>query len=407
MRRIKRNEEKKARKAHSGKLTSILKRRWASCSFFKLIISLFIHSLIIGGVILGILKGIFLICPQKAFFSADIEMETLNEIKGEISRVDIDAEELSFFTEEKLHFDTDLIIINGVNYVCKKDEDPEIIITPNIPNTNGNINIKIQSLPSSQDINFLSTIGNQDSIKDATKPNPPSVLLRAKEEVLKSQKPQLNIETDAAVVISTKQECSVAINNSVVIVNGIVKETSDIENENNGKSNWMWDEETIEISFPEGIKKLSWVTNKDKNYYFYNSHVNTIDISKINALKDLRGNGNISVSYNPTPEEYPIKKQDLEIISEDKKIVANITSLENDRYLISAAGYADSIELSKNSLIPSLMNWFKGNLYMIPTTIVTIIGGAISLINNKYGKKEKKEQGASKDTLNKKEELMG
>lgn len=342
---------------------------------------LFIQLIRVTFVLGIVLHLLFWALPHNAFFFTDIEMETINEIEGIINSVDIDTEGFEFCYTGTIHFETDSMIINGKEYKPKAGKELTIGI-----NSNSNedaVNVKIHTTQNGEVINFFSSLGRQDLVEETSELNSRSLVLNTKEETLESTKRQLHIKTDATVTVSQTPDCYIRIIDSFVRIQGII----------NGDQKW-WDEKPIDIYFPNGVKYLAWASTESIDYKFEETHVNSIDISQIDSLKNLKGNGIVSVSYNPTPEEYPIKKQELDILSNNKTIVATISSLENDQYLISAAGYADNIELSKNNLMPTMKNWFKGNAYMLPTTVVTIIGGAITL-TKKNIEDDKKKKGNS------------
>lgn len=113
-------------------------------------------------------------------------------------------------------------------------------------------------------------------------------------------------------------------------------------------------------------------------FEFMNPIINDLEISSISECV-LRGTGDIAVHYNPEPNCYSIQTQELNMYSSNSSVSVTIKSA-NDKYLLSCLGYANTLKLSGNSLIPSLFNLIKENVYLAPTLIVTMIGGAITLI---------------------------
>lgn len=97
--------------------------------------------------------------------------------------------------------------------------------------------------------------------------------------------------------------------------------------------------------------------------------------------------GSISVDYIPTSKKYDLAGQRLSIKDNSSRLVAKIKSKEY-QYSIDYRGYANEISLSGNSLLPDIYNYLKENVYLIPAMLITMIGGAISLVAAYARKKE-------------------
>lgn len=138
---------------------------------------------------------------------------------------------------------------------------------------------------------------------------------------------------------------------------------------------------------------------------------------KINDMKFFKSkvSGKLALSYTLVPQEYNLNMQELKLASgtnsqgklklkdfEEKKdsnkselldrargelyMELHIKHSVDDYYYESEGtlnGYITDGEVSKMPLFPSFCNWFYSNVYMTPTTIITIIITAITLFNRK------------------------
>ena len=116
-------------------------------------------------------------------------------------------------------------------------------------------------------------------------------------------------------------------------------------------------------------------------------------ISQIQSL-NLFGDGHIILTYTPDSKDYTILQQPIILESKDENYLSvNIFETNNNTqddkqisYSISILGFAKEILLGNISLIPSIFTWIRENVYVLPTSLVAIIIGSISLVN---GSKEK------------------
>lgn len=130
-------------------------------------------------------------------------------------------------------------------------------------------------------------------------------------------------------------------------------------------------------------------------------------ISHIHHL-DHFGDGDISVAYTPEFKEHTILKQPVSIHSKDgsfftatiiqEELQDELDDENHSLFSLSAYGFADEVRLANISLLPDMFSWFRENVYVLPTSIITIILGSIQLVS-----REKKEKSESKQTPNKQE----
>lgn len=104
---------------------------------------------------------------------------------------------------------------------------------------------------------------------------------------------------------------------------------------------------------------------------------NNISSTRVGLCK-VMADGILTISYTPTAEEYILKKQEINLLSEDSSL--NISyDIENGTAFI--FGYADDAILSQMSLFPSFWNWYFSNIYMAPLTLISTVFAAISMMN--------------------------
>lgn len=98
--------------------------------------------------------------------------------------------------------------------------------------------------------------------------------------------------------------------------------------------------------------------------------------------------GSLSVVYSPTPQEYKIKKQNLEV---KNNIGFSPLSLEYDFETETGNlwGYISEGQLSDVSLFPSFRSWYFSSGLIAPVTIITAVISAITLFNKKKEQKGK------------------
>ena len=150
--------------------------------------------------------------------------------------------------------------------------------------------------------------------------------------------------------------------------------------------------ETVCIFFPHN-RSIN-LSTSGTNCIFSNVKNLQCKISQIQSL-NLFGDGYIILTYTPDSKDYTILQQPIILESKDENYLSvNIFETNNNTqddkqisYSISILGFAKEILLGNISLIPSIFTWIRENVYVLPTSLVAIIIGSISLVN---GSKEKK-----------------
>ncbi len=119
----------------------------------------------------------------------------------------------------------------------------------------------------------------------------------------------------------------------------------------------------------------------------------------------LLGDGNIAVSYTADPKEYKIRKQPISFSSKNYELSLNIypkSTNGQESYSITTYGFVNEVSLAGLSLMPSMSNWLRENIYILPASFATVIIGSIKLIEL-CKNKEKANDNKSKETDSKKE----
>lgn len=333
--------------------------------------SLLIQAARVGLVLLLFCIILFVVLPHRAFFAANMMTNEIDIKDCTIGKADIDCSEANVSTGVEagyIKFDNTVFEINGKQYdVSQNNTDWSIEL---VPSRTRYPDITIKALEDKihfykDGINGKMTLKKEqlyqnDYAKSEKKDNKETFSLKiGNDHVYYSGKLRLEMEGY----------------NVRVMMNDTVEEYPD--------------EKSIIIVFPQIVEHLQFVNSNSNT--FVNPQINEVEI--INQYDySLYGSGDINIHYNPESFKYTVDKQELNIKSTYNTISTTISSDKDKQYKVHCSGYADSIVLSNNSLIPTFFNYLKENVYVIPTMFVTIIVGAISLIKTNKDNKKKEEK---------------
>ena len=331
--------------------------------------SLFYQSFKIGVILVAFLFLLFIIFPNKVFFTAKAQKKYFEYIDCTIEKLDMTCSEIRLDSiNDDLFFSYygNYFVVNGKEYysfsereycfhVTSRNGDkykPYIVlgdplrrsrftytIFNNAENHSDNISMKKSTTPFMGDELNMETGPGEWSIR--------------------------NVDNDNFIIII--RGCKLGISTYEETYEEIVED----------------DEIQIEVSDISSLVPMQCIVNT------YRAEIDSMSITHIGEENFNDCPGNISVFYKAKPEEYEfIDTQELNIHSRDKSITASVSKkneIENNDYLnnqntILYSGYADDINLSQNSLMPSFTNMIKENVYTLPTILVSMIVGAIALV---------------------------
>lgn len=157
-----------------------------------------------------------------------------------------------------------------------------------------------------------------------------------------------------------------------------------------------YSDEHFRIVVPKGETVYAWFPNCAMG------DVRSIS-SKINNITDLTlfGNGEVSVTYTADSKEYKVNKKPVSLFSRNNGF-SIVVSQNNDKhqpvFSVSGYGFVNKVELANVSIEPSPSGWFRENIYLLPTSVVTIVLGSVKLIElTKKKETEKNEKEKEKE----------
>lgn len=125
-------------------------------------------------------------------------------------------------------------------------------------------------------------------------------------------------------------------------------------------------------------------------YIYFSSFTPPKSIS-FESLKEikLKSKGELSFYYSPTPTIYDIKNQFIYLKNNAYNI--DFTEKTTDSGIeYELSGMVTTAELSNMNLFPSFEGWYRDNVLLAPLTLITVIGGGITLmISNRKEKDER------------------
>lgn len=161
-----------------------------------------------------------------------------------------------------------------------------------------------------------------------------------------------------------------------IVISGCVVQVSDLYNTTTYSSDVL-----LSITIPPN-NEFGINCSIDSNWAFSDISNLKAEISGIKNLS-LFGDGQIVVTYTADSKEYTANEQPVYFDSNDSSLSFDITqeNVKNrSNYFVTGYGYVDKALLSNISLLPSIINWFKENVYVLPASFITVILGSIKLI---------------------------
>ena len=325
---------------------------------------------------------LFLVIPRRTYFSANIVTNKIDTDPCSIGKVDMDCSDIKIFIDAdsgSILFDDTVFEINGKQYdFTGKGDSWSLILEP------------------VQLYNQISIIPLEDTVH-CYKSSIQGHMTLKQEQLF--QKDYISNEH-----VENNEVFNLGIYGDHLYYSGklrLILEDFRVQVEAGDAVKEYFDDNKIVIDFPQKVKNLRITTSGYKEYafpqrnQFVNPRINEIEV--MNPYNSsLYGSGEVNTHYNPESLQYPVVKQELKIQSTYNTFSSVISSDRKGQYNVYCSGYADSIVLSNNSLIPTFLNYIKQNAYVVPTMFVTIIVGAISLIKVNEDKKKKEEKADSK-----------
>ena len=112
----------------------------------------------------------------------------------------------------------------------------------------------------------------------------------------------------------------------------------------------------------------------------------SIDANRCSGV-EARGNGKLSISYTPTPQEYELQDQRVqlgELSRNGTQCVEHADDLfvdlsyDSDGESLVVSGDVAKARLSGMNLFPDFRNWYFSNVYLAPSTIVSVSFSALA-----------------------------
>lgn len=353
----------------------------------------FIFNLFKASIIIFLLiLLLFQVKPQKAYIYAEVEQEQINEYSlynesyfwynaktFEVN--DISGDYISIWSADKIVIELNGLSINDVDYSVGEC----LVIDP--------IDKKNSYIGSS----YIEFLGAKDSafFNDAT-----SLSYNAMDSKYSSYtfvgEQYLSIGSGTAYILDTNGDKKELDNTEkLVLMNSHSKDLIDLFQES--IDNITENDGSISDEHKDDYMDFNQIIDRERNkHYTIHVYAEPIGLESKNAelstsykgCKNItliqvvscivRGNGKLTISYTPTPEEYSLKKQDLFLLSENSSLTLSV-DVETGK--VSIWGYADKAMLSQMSLFPSLWNWYFSNIYMAPLTLISTVFAAVSMMN--------------------------
>ena len=99
-----------------------------------------------------------------------------------------------------------------------------------------------------------------------------------------------------------------------------------------------------------------------------------------------RVSGDLNFSYMSKSNRYELNNDTIDFSNPNNSITAFLQKDNPHSFHLNSSGNISKAEVSGLNLFPSFWGWMYENVYLVPTTILTIIGGAISLIKSEERK---------------------
>lgn len=110
---------------------------------------------------------------------------------------------------------------------------------------------------------------------------------------------------------------------------------------------------------------------------------NNVSILDLNSV-DLYGTGDVYFTYTLGGTEYDLHMQNLKLCNELGGIKCSFTQDTNSgEQKIVLRGNVENAYISEIDLFPSILGWFKENVYLAPLTLISTIFGGIAIKNKK------------------------
>lgn len=340
--------------------------------FLRTSVALVFHSILIGFILVAFLYGLFLILPNRVFFSAEVMIDSIKYSNCEIEKLDMEVNSIDIDGKEVLYLQYygKYFVVNGKEYYHKNTISDLFRI---IPNDEEKSHIRIKASEYTRQFHFKYTKSdNNDKCNDE--------ISYEYEKGYHSDKMNLKAgygywsidEADHIEIHLSNCKLDISMYDEVI-------EEEEIEIKISGVNSLV----PSKCEFRASGALLSYIK------------INALNICNIEKDSVKNSEGKITVFYKAKPEEFALyESQELSFYNRDKVITANIGEANNHsncRFAVLFNGYADQLDVSNNSLIPSFTNMIKENVYISPTILVTMIGGAITLITKKEGKQKKSE----------------
>lgn len=348
----------------------------------------FIFNLFKASIIIFLLiLLLFQVKPQKAYIYAEVEQEQINEYslynesyfsyKAKTFQVnDILGDYISIWSEDKIVIELNGLSINDVDYSIG-----ECLVIDPIDKKNS----------------YIEFFGAKDSalFNDAISLSYTNMYSKYSSYTFVGEQ-YLSIGSGTAYILDTngdKKELDnteklVLMNSNSKDLIGLFQENIDNITENDG---------SISDEHKDDYMDFTQIIDRERNKHYTihvyaepigleskNAELSTIykgckNITLMHVVSCIvRGNGKLTISYTPTPEEYSLKKQDLFLLSENSSLTLSV-DVETGK--VSIWGYADKAMLSQMSLFPSFGNWYFSNIYMAPLTLISTVFAAVSMMN--------------------------
>lgn len=105
-----------------------------------------------------------------------------------------------------------------------------------------------------------------------------------------------------------------------------------------------------------------------------------------------RVSGDLNFTYMSKSNKYELNNDTIDFSNSYNSITAILQKDDLHSFHLSSSGNISKAEVSGLNLFPSFWGWIYENVYLVPTTILTIIGGAISLIKSEERKQIQKKE---------------
>ena len=105
-----------------------------------------------------------------------------------------------------------------------------------------------------------------------------------------------------------------------------------------------------------------------------------------------RVSGDLNFTYMSKSNKYELNNDTIDFSNSNNSITAILQKDDLHSFHLSSSGNISKAEVSGLNLFPSFWGWIYENVYLVPTTILTIIGGAISLIKSEERKQIQKKE---------------